>query len=69
MAAPYVLLDDARPGGEARLYREPVAVVAAATPPEVPGVLDRVRAATARGLHAAGFLSYEAGAAFEPTPR
>ena len=67
MAAPYVLLDDARPGGEARLYREPVEVVAAATPAEVAGVLDRVRAATARGLHAAGFLSYEAGAAFEPT--
>ncbi|MGO8608905.1 aminodeoxychorismate synthase component I, partial [Rhizobium johnstonii] len=28
--------------------------------------LDDVRAASAAGLHAAGFVSYEAGAAFEP---
>jgi len=67
MDAPYVLLDDARAGGEARLYRDPVEIVAARTLGEVAGVLDRVRGAAARGLHAAGFLAYEAGAAFEPT--
>lgn len=61
---PYVLLDDARPGGEARLYRNPVEIVEAWTPAEVPAALDRLRAA--HGLHAAGFLSYEAGRAFEP---
>ena len=67
MDAPYVLLDDARAGGEARLYRDPVEIVAARTLGEVAGALDRVRGAAARGLHAAGFLAYEAGAAFEPT--
>ena len=68
LAAPYVLLDDARPGGApARLYAKPVDVIAAASVVEVLPALERVRAAVANGRHAAGFLSYEAGAAFEPT--
>jgi len=61
---PFVLLDDARPGGEMRLYRDAVEVVVATDPGEVPAAFDRVRAAGARGLHAAGFLAYEAGRAF-----
>ena len=65
--APYVLLDDARPGGApARLYRGPVEIVAAVRVDDVAPALDRVRAATARGLHAAGYLGYEAGATFVP---
>ncbi|PAX07557.1 aminodeoxychorismate synthase component I [Sphingomonas lenta] len=65
--APFVLLDDARPGGApARLYRDPVRVVEAREPAEVRPALDTLRAARAQGLHAAGFLAYEAGAAFEP---
>ena len=65
--APYVLLDDARPGGAvARLYRAPVAIVTADRVADVAAALDRVRAATASGLHAAGYLAYEAGAAFVP---
>ena len=64
---PFVLLDDARPGGApARLYRDPVEIVAAAAVDEVAGALDRLRTARARGLHAAGFLHYEASAALEP---
>ncbi len=63
---PFVLLDDARPGGAARLYRDPVEVIVAQEVADVAGALDRIRSGTARGLHAAGFLSYEAGAAFEP---
>jgi len=64
---PFVLLDDARPGGApARLYRDPAEVVTAWRPHEVAGVLARLRAAQAQGLHAAGFLGYEAGEAFEP---
>jgi len=64
---PFVLLDDARPGGApTRLYRDPVAVVTAWRPPEVAAVLARLREARGRGLHAAGFLGYEAGEAFEP---
>ena len=63
---PFVLLDDARLGGAARLYRDPVELVEAYDVAAVAPALERVRAAAARGLHAAGFLSYEAGRAFEP---
>ena len=62
---PFVLLDDARPGGRARLYRDPRAVLVAREVDEVPGVLDAVRAGLRDGRHAAGFLAYGAGAAFE----
>ncbi len=65
---PYVLLDDARPGGETRLYADPVEIVVAHAPAAIAGALDRLRAGRAAGLHAAGFLSYEAGAAFVPGP-
>ena len=66
-AEPYVLLDDARAGGApARLYRNPAAVIAAHTVAEVGPALDRVRAGIAAGRHAAGYLAYEAGFAFEP---
>lgn len=65
---PFVLLDDAgaadaRP---ARLYRAPVEVVRAERPAEVPALLAAIRGAAARGLHAAGWLAYEAGHALEP---
>ncbi|MDB5709367.1 MAG: aminobenzoate synthetase [Sphingomonas bacterium] len=64
---PFVLLDDARPGGAAaRLYRAPLRTIVAATPAQVPGALAALRAARAEGLHAAGYLSYEAGAALQP---
>ena len=66
-AKPFVLLDDAREGGaNARLYVDPVRIVSAATVAQVPKALDLIRVATRNGLHAAGFLSYDAGAAFEP---
>ena len=65
LTAPYVLLDDARPGGSARLYRNPVRVLAARTVEQVRTVTAQLRAAAAEGLHVAGFLSYEAAAAFE----
>jgi len=65
--APFVLLDDAREeAAPARLYRRPVRVVEAHTVAEVLPALESLRAARADGLHAAGFLSYDAGAAFEP---
>ncbi|WP_288935202.1 aminodeoxychorismate synthase component I [uncultured Sphingomonas sp.] len=65
-AAPFVLLDDARPGGAARLYRDPVAIVSAKDTAAVAPALARLRAARAQGLHAAGYLTYEAGAALMP---
>ena len=67
--APFVLLDDARDRGAspARLYAAPVEIVSTRDPGQVLACLDRLRSATAHGLHIAGFLSYEAGAAFEPS--
>jgi len=64
---PFLLLDDARPGGApARLYRSPVEVVSGSDVAQLRPALDRLRRARQDGLHAAGFLSYEAGTAFEP---
>ena len=63
----HVLLDDAREGsGPARLYADPVAIVRADSPDAVGAALEQVREGLARGLNAAGFMSYEAGGAFEP---
>lgn len=65
--APFVLLDDARPdGANVRLYRDPVRIVTAQTAEEVQAALDALDAARAQGLHAAGYLAYEAGHALEP---
>lgn len=65
--APFVLLDDARPGGiDARLYRDPVRIVTAHAPDEVRPALAALDAARGEGLHAAGYLAYEAGHALEP---
>ena len=65
--APFVLLDDARPGGaDARLYCDPVRIVTADRPEAVRTALDALDAARAEGLHAAGYLAYEAGHALEP---
>ncbi|WP_242184584.1 aminodeoxychorismate synthase component I [Sphingomonas sp. CARO-RG-8B-R24-01] len=64
---PFVLLDDARPdGAPARLYVDPLRIVEAHTVAEVDGVLAAIRAARHAGLHAVGFLAYEAAGAFEP---
>ncbi len=67
LAAPFVLLDDARPqGAAARLYRQPLEIIEARSADAVGPALERIRAAVAAGRHAAGFLAYEAGVAFEP---
>ncbi len=60
---PFVLLDDARIAGAApaRLYRDPVEVVATRRPDEIEAALEALRTATRGGLHAAGYLGYEAG--------
>src|SRR5690554_2321030 len=65
---PFILLDDARDSGDAapaRLYRDPVETVTAFDPHELDKVLDRVAAAHGAGLHAAGYMSYEAGLILE----
>ncbi|GAA0725892.1 aminodeoxychorismate synthase component I [Sphingomonas japonica] len=66
--APFVLLDDARDGdAAARLYHDPVEVIEARLVGDILPALDRIRAAGRAGLHAAGFLAYSAGGAFEAT--
>lgn len=62
--APFLLLDDAE--GHATLFRDPVAIIRADDLSEVPQALDRIAAAIAGGYHAAGYISYTAGHAFEP---
>lgn len=64
--APFVLLDDARPGGPHILYRDPVGIIEAHRLEEVEPALERVRAALAQGRHAAGWMAYEAGHGLEP---
>jgi para-aminobenzoate synthetase/4-amino-4-deoxychorismate lyase len=65
---PFVLLDDARDTGAApaRLYQAPVDIVEARTIDTVDAAMERLRSARQHGLHAAGFLAYEAAAAFDP---
>jgi para-aminobenzoate synthetase/4-amino-4-deoxychorismate lyase len=64
-ATPFILLDDARAAGAApaRLYRNPIRIIEARRLEDVVPALDALKTC---GLHAAGFLSYEAGFAFEP---
>jgi len=66
--APFVLLDDGRAQGAsaATLFRDPVRTIRAESLAEVLPALQEIEAATASGLHAAGYLSYTAGHAFEP---
>jgi para-aminobenzoate synthetase/4-amino-4-deoxychorismate lyase len=67
-AAPFVLLDNARAGAgaPALLYQRPVEILETSAPDEVRPVLATLREAQRRGLHAAGFIAYEAGHALEP---
>jgi para-aminobenzoate synthetase/4-amino-4-deoxychorismate lyase len=68
---PFVLLDDARTEGAAaaRLFVDPVEVLTACSAVEVPALLSALEAAQARGLHAAGYLTYEGGKALAPAWR
>ena len=61
-----MLFDDARKGGaEPRLYRDPVERIVAHGIEEILPALERVRAGLGEGKHAAGYLAYEAGYAFD----
>ena len=61
--SPFVLLDDARAEGAvaARLFTDPVETIAAPAAADIPALLDALETAARRGLHAAGYLAYEAG--------
>jgi para-aminobenzoate synthetase component 1/para-aminobenzoate synthetase/4-amino-4-deoxychorismate lyase len=64
---PFVLLDDASRNGQARalLFRDPVGIVRADSMAQVMPALAEVARAADYGLHAAGYISYTAGHAFE----
>ncbi len=64
-AAPFILLDDARAEGAGLLYRHAVKMIEARRPDEVKPALRLLREAAGQGLHAAGFMAYEAGHALE----
>ena len=69
MAAPFVLLDDARAEGasDAQLFEHPGELFVARRPEEVLPVLEAAEAARqAGGGTLAGYLAYEAGLAIEP---
>ena len=63
---PFILCEDGRDGAGAWLFSRPVEIVRADAINQVESVLDGLAGAAARGLHAAGFLTYEAGYALEP---
>ena len=67
-STPFVLLDDARAEGAAmaRLYRDPVEAIACDDPGKLANCLSALRYAQAHGLHAAGWIAYDAGALGEP---
>ena len=57
--------DERKNGADPRLYRDPVERVVADSFEEIPPALERIRAALGEGKHAAGYLAYEAGYAFD----
>ena len=66
----FVLLDNSSGrGAPSLLFSEPVEIISASTPEEVPAALARLEAGTASGLHAAGFFAYELGYVLEPKIR
>ena len=67
-SAPFAILDfpepDVPPGG--LVFTDPVEVIVAERVEEVRPALEAVERAAARGLHAVGFVAYEAAPAFDP---
>lgn len=63
----FVLLDNnSGSGPPSLLFSEPLDIVAAWTPQEVPAALKRIEEGVASGLYAAGFFAYELGYGLEP---
>ena len=63
---PFVLLEDRSGAGQGLLFAAPAEIIEASEPSDIAGAFARIEAGLARGLHAAGFLSYELGYVFEP---
>ena len=65
-ARPFVLFEDGREAGRALLFEEPEEIIVARESFEVGRAFARMEAASKRGLHLAGYASYELGYALEP---
>lgn len=65
-ARPYVVFEDGRDGGRARLFDAPEEIIVAREASEVRDAFARMEAASRRGLYLAGYASYELGYALEP---
>ena len=64
----FVLLDDySSNDAQCVLYTEPVDFIVVSTPDQIEAGLEKLQGASARGLHAAGYLAYELGYLLEPT--
>lgn len=65
----FALLENTRdPNAPARRYRNPAGAVIAHTPAEVLAALDAIEAASRKGLHACGYVAYEAGYGLQNLP-
>lgn len=66
----FVLLDNnSGSGPPSLLFSEPIDIISASTPEDVPSAMQRIEAGVASGLHAAGFFAYELGYVLEPKLR
>jgi para-aminobenzoate synthetase component I len=65
-ARPYVVFEDGRDSGRALLFERPREIIVAREPHEAAEAFARMEAASKRGLHLAGYASYELGYALEP---
>jgi len=57
---------DHGPGGEPQRFTDPIEVISARTPQDVPQVFEALDRAISQGLWVAGYASYELGYALEP---
>ncbi|HWU84562.1 MAG TPA: aminodeoxychorismate synthase component I [Rhodocyclaceae bacterium] len=65
----FALLENTRePDAPARRYTRPVGAVLASHPEELPAALAALDSARSRGLHACGYIAYEAGYALNRLP-
>ncbi|HWG05392.1 MAG TPA: hypothetical protein VG271_10300, partial [Beijerinckiaceae bacterium] len=62
---PFILLEDPT-AAKTRHFRDPIELLCARSLGEVDAILIRMAQAQQAGFHLAGYLSYEAGYAFEP---
>lgn len=62
----YVLIEDGRPGGKTHLFTDPVEIIQAFTPEDVPTAFARMSDAQRTGFYVVGYAAYELGYALEP---